>query len=164
MRLTRRNKSKRNQAVQLNTTSLMDIFTILLLFLLVQFGEGGVALPTSDELELPVSSAKALPEATISLMVTEKGIFVDGTQVMTMDAAMAEEGVILQPLKAELVRLADRTKYLEKQNASVTFAGKVTVLGDRLIPFHLLKKIMGTCAQAEYPSISLAVFQQEESA
>ncbi len=164
MRLTRRHKAGRNQVVELNVTSLMDIFTILLLFLLVHFGEGGVSLPTSEELKLPTSSAETLPEATINLMVTEKGIFVDGTQVMTMEAAMAQEGTILMPLKAELVRLADRTKYLEKQNASVSFAGKVTVLGDRLIPFHLLKKIMATSAQAEYPSISLAVFQNEESA
>jgi len=96
--------------------------------------------------------------------VTEKGIFVDGEQVMTMDAAMAEEGAILLPVKEELVRLADRSKYLEERNASVSFAGKVTVLGDRLIPFRLLKKIMSSCAQAEYPSISLAVFQKEEMA
>ncbi len=164
MRLTRRRKGGRNQVVELNVTSLMDIFTILLLFLLVHFGEGGVALPTSDELKLPISSAEALPESTVNLMVTEKGIFVDGEQVMTMDAAMAEEGAILLPVKEELVRLADRSKYLEERNASVSFAGKVTVLGDRLIPFRLLKKIMSSCAQAEYPSISLAVFQKEEMA
>ena len=162
MRLSRRRLSSGNQPVELNLTSLMDIFTILLLFLLVHFGEGGIALPEVDDLKLPMSSARALPAPTINLMVNAKGISVDGRQVMTIDEAIRGDEPILKPVKEALVLLAENSQAIKKPNIPASFAGKVTILGDRKIPFHLLKKIMTACAQAGYTDVSLAVMWKEE--
>lgn len=152
----------RNPVVQLSLITLMDIFTILLLFLLVHVGIEGVALPSSEDLKLPASTSDTPPRATVNLMVTDQEIFVDGKRIMTVSEALQGKGNVLKPLEEELLRLAEKTRYLASQNASVTFTGKVTVMGDRNIPFRLLKKIMTTCAHAEYPKISLAVIQKEE--
>lgn len=157
-------RSRRTPIVQLTVISMMDIFTILLLFLLVHVGSEGVALPSSESLKLPISTSKILPRSTVTLMVSEQGIFIDGNKVMGIKEALNDKGSVFAPVEAELVRLGKRTKYLASQNAAVSFTGKVTVMADRKIPFHLLKKIMSTCAQAEYPGISLAVLQKEEIA
>ncbi len=158
----RQRKSRKNGIVQLTVISLMDIFTILLLFLLLQLGDEGVSLPASDKLQLPSSTSKSMPKSTIQIMVTGKEILIGGNRVMSVDEALKEKGLILFPVKEELGRLAERTKFLASKNASVQFTGNITLLGDRKIPFKLLKKIMNTSAQAEYPNISLGVMQQEK--
>ncbi len=161
MRRFKRLKSRRNPIVQLTLTSLMDIFTILLLFLLVHVGEGGVALPASDQLRLPQSTSKSSPHPTPMLSVTSEDIFVEGKKIMHVDDALKGDVAVLLPLKGELDRMAKRTKFLSNQNSSVTFSGRVTVMGDKGIPFRLLKKIMYTCAQSGYGEISLGVMQRE---
>jgi biopolymer transport protein ExbD len=95
-------------------------------------------------------------------LVTEKEIFVDGKRVMGVAEAIAQPDTILTPLKQELTRLGDRTRAMAQKTASVTFTGNITIMGDRKIPFQLLKKLMATCAQAEYPHIALAVVQKEQ--
>ncbi len=155
-------RQRRSPAVQLSLTSLMDIFTILLLFLLMQMGDEGMALPTSEQMNLPASTSRENPAPTVIIMVTEKEILLEGKPIMSIKEAINMEGSILHPVKEALTRLAEQTKYLASQNASVKFTGKITVMGDRKIPFRLLKKVMNTCAQAEFPNIALAVTKKEE--
>jgi biopolymer transport protein ExbD len=76
--------------------------------------------------------------------------------------AVAQPETILGPVKQELTRLGDRTRAMAKKTSSVTFAGNITIMGDRKIPFQLLKKLMATCAQADFPHIALAVVQKEQ--
>jgi biopolymer transport protein ExbD len=152
----------RHPVVQLSLISLMDIFTILLLFLLVHVAGEEVVLPSSEELKLPASTAQKLPRPTITVMVTEKEIYVEGKRVMGVKEAMQWEGPILPPVKQELIHLAERTRKIAKQNPTVAFTGNITVMGDRKTPFQLLKKVMTTCAQAEFSHIALAVIQKDE--
>jgi len=155
-------RKDRNPVVQLSLISLMDIFTILLLFLLVHVAGEEVALPSSEELKLPASTAQKLPRPTVMVMVTEKEILVEGKRVMGVKEALQGEDSILLPVKQELTRLAERTRKIAKQNPAVMFTGNITVMGDRKIPFQLLKKIMTTCAQADFSHIALAVIQKDE--
>lgn len=154
------NRRGRDAVVSLSLISLMDIFTILLLFLLVHLA-GEEALPSSEGLKLPASTAEKAPRPTVTLLVTDKEIFVDGKRVMGVAEAIAQPDTILGPLKQELTRLGDRTRAMAQKTAAVTFTGNITIMGDRKIPFQLLKKLMATCAQAEFPHIALAVVQKE---
>jgi biopolymer transport protein ExbD len=140
----------------------MDIFTILLLFLLMQMGDEGMALPTSEQMNLPASTSRENPHPTVILMVTEDEILIEGKTIMSVKEATKMKGSILHPVKKELARLAEQTKYLASQNSALEFKGKITVMGDRMIPFRLLKKVMNTAAQAEFPNIALAVTKKEE--
>ncbi len=155
---------RKNGIVQLTVISLMDIFTILLLFLLVQLGDEGMALPADDQLQLPSSTAQALPRSTIQMMVTGKDIVIEGRPVMTVKEALEEKGLILSPVLEALGRLTERTRFLASKNTSVHFTGNITLLGDKKIPFKLLKKLMNTSAEAGYPNISLGVVRQETPA
>jgi biopolymer transport protein ExbD len=149
--------------VQLTLISLMDIFTILLLFLLVHVSGDETVLPAPDALTLPASTARKVPHPTVTVLVTEKQIFIQGKEIMDVAKATEQPDVILAPVKQELTRLADRTKYLAgKTTAATAFAGDVTIMGDKKIPFQLLKKLMATCAQADFPHIALAVMQKEQ--
>jgi biopolymer transport protein ExbD len=157
-----RRRKERNSIAQLSLISLMDIFTILLLFLLVHLSGEEIVLPSSEALQLPASTAQKLPRPNLTVMVTDKDILVEGKSVMKVSEALRQESATLPPVKQELIRLAERTKQIAKQNPSVTFTGHITVMGDRKIPFQLLRKIMTTCAQAEFPHIALAVIQKDK--
>lgn len=148
--------------VQLALISLMDIFTILLLFLLVHVSGDESVLPAPDTLTLPASTARKAPKPTVTVLVTDKEIFIQGQRIMGTPEALNQSDVILTPVKQELTRLADRTKYLADKATAVAFAGDITIMGDKKIPFQLLKKLMATCAQAEFPHIALAVVQKDQ--
>jgi len=156
-------RKNRNSSIQLTLISLIDIFTILLFFLLVNMADEGTTLPSSEDLKLPASSAQKLPRPTVTLMVTEKEIFVEGKRVMGVKEALQGKDAILLPVKQELTRLAERTRQIAKQNPVMAFTGNITVMGDRKIPFQLVKKIMSTCAQSEFSHIALAVLHKDEN-
>lgn len=157
-----RQRRTRTGVVSLSLISLMDIFTILLLFLLVHVAGEETALPSTEGLQLPASTAEKAPRPTVTLLVTENDIFVDGKRIMGVAEAVAQPDTILGPVKQELTRLADRTRTMAKKTSSVSFTGHITIMGDKKIPFQLLKKIMATCAHAEFPHIALAVVQKED--
>ena len=152
----------RDGVVSLSLISLMDIFTILLLFLLVHLAGEEAALPAAEGLKLPASTAEKAPRPTVTLLVTDKEIFVDGKRLMGVAEAIAQPDAILGPVKQELTRLADRTRSMAQKTSSVVFTGNITIMGDRKIPFQLLKKLMATAAQAEFSHIALAVVQKDQ--
>jgi biopolymer transport protein ExbD len=119
-------------------------------------------MPAPDTLTLPASTAKKSARPTVTVLVTEEEIFIQGKRVMGVTEATKQSDVILTPVKQELTRLADRTKYLADKASTVAFAGDITIMGDKKIPFQLLKKLMATCAQAEFPHIALAVVQKDQ--
>ncbi|MBI5197987.1 MAG: biopolymer transporter ExbD [Nitrospirae bacterium] len=156
-------RKKRNAVSELSLISLMDIFTILLLFLLIHMAGEEMIMPPSEALQLPASTAQKLPKPTIVVMVTRDDIFVEGKRIMGVKEALGQGSDILVPLQKELSRLADRTRFVARENPSLAFTGSITLMGDRQIPFVLLKKVMATGAQAQFRDISLAVMQKDET-
>ena len=165
MKMSRRAKRmelhhKRNKGrASLHLVSLMDIFTILVFFLLVNSGEVQV-LPNAKALQLPESVAEKKPEETLVVMVNEDEILVQGRRVVSLTQPMSEEEeTIIEPLKEELQRHAEHSKTSQVEE----FKGKITIMGDKEIPYALLKRVMATCAGSEYPNISLAVLQHADA-
>ena len=155
-RMDRRHKRSKG-ATGLNLVSLMDIFTILVFFLLVNSAEVEV-LPNAKDVQLPESIAEQKAEETVVILVSETEILVQGAPVITIEQAMAEDTNVLEPLKAALVSQNDRVL---RRTADAEIAQRaVTIMGDRDIPYRLLKKVMRTCSDADYGRISLAVPQK----
>lgn len=151
-------RHRRNKAsTGLNLVSLMDIFTILVFFLLVSSSEVE-SLPNADELQLPESIAEKKAEETVVVMITETAILVQGAVVASISDVVAQEGNLIEPLKQALVQQNDRV-LRKAANADIT-QREVTIMGDREIPYRLLKKVMATCTSADYGQISLAVMQK----
>jgi len=138
---------------RLNLVSLMDIFTILVFFLLINSGDNEI-LKVSAKIKLPDSVADTRPGPAITVMVTESDIIVDGRPVATMDDVVNSHGVI-PGLAHELDYQASKRTRL---TAEEKIKGRaVTILGDREIPYEILKRVMVTCAKSNYRDLSMAV-------
>lgn len=147
-----RNKSM----VDLNLVSLIDIFTILIFFLLANASEVEV-LPSAKAVRLPESTAEKSPKETVVVVVSNEDILVQGRKVATVAEAMKAEGDLIAPLKAELDFQAGR-QLIRKEKEPKNQA--ITIMGDKDIPYRLLRKIMVTCARANYSDLSFAVIQK----
>ena len=140
-----------------NIISLMDIFTILVFFLLVNSSEVEV-LPSARSIQLPESLAAEKPRETLVVMVTEQEILLQGRRITTITQAMRGTENQIQPLDAALRVQAER-RLLQAVDRGP--AGReITIMGDREIPFSLLKRVMLTCTKAGFGRISLSVVQK----
>ncbi len=148
---------KRNTRGQLNLVSLMDIFTILVFFLLVNSSESEV-LERNQAVQIPESIAEQKPRQTVVVMVTPDSVLVQGQQVATIAEVSALEGNTIEPLQAALREQVERL--IIKSSTDDPASREVTIMGDKSIPYSVLKKVMTTCTQADYGHISLAVLQK----
>ncbi|SFF47020.1 Biopolymer transport protein ExbD [Fontimonas thermophila] len=156
-RLERRRK--RNRPGQLNLTSLMDIFTILVFFLLVNSSQVEV-LPNPRTLTLPESVAVQGPRQTVLLMVTREEILVNNEPVMRVEDAANTTGTLLAPLKSRLLQ-EGLMPVLGAATPGAVSRGEINIMADKDIPYQLIKKIMATCTEARFAKISLAVAHRE---
>ena len=149
----RRNK---NQS-KLNLVSLMDIFTILVFFLMVNSSSDVQVLNQNSTIKLPDSTAEKSPEEVLALTVTDDDILVNGRVILKRAELLAFEGSVQPALQEELNYQASRTSLPAPESGR-----PITILADRELPYELLKKIMSTCVEAGYAAISLAVNQHKE--
>jgi biopolymer transport protein ExbD len=153
-RMSRHHK-RRKQGASLNLVSMMDIFTILVFFLLVNSSEVEV-LPNTDTVQLPESIAETKPRESVVVLVTDTEILVQGRVISRIDDVLDNEGLVIPELKAELVAQAARAL-----GTTEVADREVTIMGDKEIPYHLLKRVMATCTDANYGQLSLAVLQKD---
>jgi biopolymer transport protein ExbD len=147
----------RVQATSLSLTSLMDIFTILLLYLLVNQSDGMVLEPPKN-ITLPESITQIVPRETLVVMVSEEGVVVQGEYVATMEEIMATEGDVVEVIRQRMAQIRESAFGLATQSEDQN--EEVTVMVDREIEFQELRKIMTSCTAAGYTKISLAVNQK----
>ncbi len=152
-----RHYQRAKRAMPLNMVSLMDIFTILVFFLLVNSSTGEV-LPSTKSIKLPESIAEQKPKETITIVVTARDILIQGRRVADVTEAINSSNAVIAGLQDELQLLTGSR--LRTQQGGEPFNGEVTIMGDKDIPYQLLKKIMVTCTKASYGNISLAVMQK----
>ncbi len=146
-------KARNGPMVDLNLVSLIDVFTILIFFLLSNSSDVET-LPSTGAVHLPESTAEKAPKETLVIVVSNSEITVDGRKVANVaDLANAPDDLIV-PLKAELDLLNNRP-VVRTEDAAKPKA--VTIMGDKDIPYQLLRKVMYTCAVANYADVSFAV-------
>ena len=155
-----RHHARTKRTASLNMISLMDIFTILVFFLLVS-SSSVQDLPNTKQIKLPESVSDQPPKETVVIMVG-KDIVVQGRKVASVADVIKSSSTAIPSLKNELDRLTSRKFGTVKTKDGKPIARQVTIMGDRKIPFNLLKKIMLTCTQASYSNISLAVMRKPE--
>ncbi len=141
----------------LNLVSLMDIFTILVFFLLVNSSEVEV-LPNAKAIQLPESIAEEKAKETVVILIGENDIIVQGTPVARVADVMRRQGNDIPELRQALQSQNDRVLRREAQEDIV--GREITIMGDKDIPYRLFKKVMATCMESDYGQISLAVLQK----
>jgi biopolymer transport protein ExbD len=154
-RMQQHHKRGQNRTAALNMVSLMDIFTILVFFLLVNATSAEV-LPSPKNIVLPEAAAEKLPSHNLVIAVDGQVIRLQGDTIITVkDALKGKQNSI--KLLFNALKLASAT------DKSIADSKGVTIMGDQEIPYALLKKIMLTCAAAQFTNISFAVNQKAPS-
>lgn len=151
-----RKEKRKRPLVLLNLVSLVDMFTILLCFLLVNAPEGEV-LDNEFNVNLPESVSEIHPNANLILTLSAQDIKVAGKSVMAVQQAVADGEVILPALQQALAAEAAAHPYAD--DAAREKGRSITIMGDSAVSYALLKKIMATCATSEYRNIALAINQ-----
>jgi len=138
----------------INLVSLMDIFTILVFFLLVNSSDGEV-LPTHRSVELPESLSEEIPRQTLVIMITSNDIMIHGKVVASIDDILEDDDAATGLLTASLQSDSPATHVNGTQ-----IRREATIMGDKEIPYRILKRVMARCTEAGFARISLAVLQK----
>jgi biopolymer transport protein ExbD len=157
----RQNRMSRNKGKPpgLSLTSLMDVFTILVLYLLVNQGSGADIDPPKT-IKIPDSVVETSPRQTVVMTVSDTAVYIQGEAIVSIADVLASKQDYIEPVRQEMVRV----KELAESQGIQAAANKteVTILADRGVPFKILKKLMSTSSSAGYEKISLAVNQKEK--
>lgn len=164
--LRAKSKKRAGEKQELTITSLMDMMTIILVFLLKSYSVEDIQVKPSADLRLPASSAKKAPEVAVNLVVSKRTISVDGVKVIDVsDMAVAEEykrGTMITPLYDTLQEKADDAKAIAARNVNQPFTGRMLLQCDEKVPFSLLREVMYTAGQAQFGEFKFVVYKNSE--
>ena len=156
-RRMKRMSRNRQVVTRMNLTSLMDVFTILVFFLLVNSSSTEV-LETPKQITLPDSVVEEKPRETVVIFVSRDVVTVQGKSVARVEDILATDQQNIAPIGERLAELSKNVIGLRTRN--VAESQEVTILADRSVPFTVVKKVMSTCTSQGYGQISLAVLQK----
>jgi len=162
----------------LNITSMMDMMTIILVFLLKSYSTSDVSVAPSEDLELPVSTVQKQIEIAVNRVVSKKNIVVDGVPVLSLEKVPDEDnpgqsklqvpedqrnGQLIEALLDELSKKADTAKNIGQQSGSDehAFKGRLLIQCDKKLPFEVLRQVMYTAGQAQFSEFKFVVYKQE---
>lgn len=147
-------RKKKSSAVKLSLVALMDIFTILVFFLLLNTGEAQ-KIENAKFVRLPDSTKGSLPHEQLLIMLNEQEIWVAKEKIAEVNEVLKGPEDTIEPLaqalQAHTEKLDSITPFQEKNGLAVV------IMADKEVPFVLLKSVMATCRLHNYRNISLAV-------
>ncbi|WP_232325126.1 ExbD/TolR family protein [Microbulbifer agarilyticus] len=181
-RMKRMARSRKRKTPGMNLTSLMDVFTILVFFLLTN-SASDEAIEAPKVITLPDSVVESKPRETVTLMVTHDEVLIEAKPVMTTEELFQSEELVVAAIQQAMIQevgkamtmadteleeaklaLAERAAagedVTEEAAALLAEPPEVNILADRTVPFSILKKVMSSCTNAGYTRISLAVIQK----
>lgn len=149
---------------KIQITSMVDMFVILLVFLLKTYSTSPVNITPKDGLRLPESTSSTDIVDVVKLVVSRDGVFVEDKKIIDLaqgklaaNAVDAHDASFLRPLFEELDARAKHAKDISKVNDSFEFDGKVLMQADRDLAYDVLQKVMYTSMMAGYADVKLAV-------
>lgn len=157
-------KKKSDEIEDININSLMDILTIMLVFLLKSYATDPINIVPGPDLDIPKSTSLLTPAATVSVTVSKSAIVVDNQPVLVVKDGKVEasqkrggeDAYFIIPLNKVLVEAAEKKRRLEAVNPTVKFDGICTIVMDKETPYRLLTEVMYTAGQAEFSNFKFA--------
>jgi biopolymer transport protein ExbD len=160
--IRRRHRKRGDGTVKLNITSMIDMFTLMVVFLLKNYSAQGQLVTPATNLLLPTSSVEKNAGEALSVKVSGTNIMVENDVVIDekgFQAALAQKEFLIEPLYNVLKKHCDEAKK-SAEMFKTEFSGKVSIQGDVAIPYNMLTRIMYTCGQAGYPVMNLVVYRK----
>ncbi|AMO25439.1 hypothetical protein UC35_13470 [Ramlibacter tataouinensis] len=155
-RKRRAHKERAGDTTGMMLTSLMDIFIVLVLYLLVN-QSSGIVLETPDHVVLPDSGVDTLPRQSIQIVLSDRDVRIQGEPVISMRDVVASDEAEIAPIRQAIERIKGEAEKRQEQAGVDT---EVTIVADRNVPYKVLKKIMVSSSDAGYGKISFAVNQK----
>lgn len=153
--------------LHVNINSLLDVLSVILVFLMKSYSSSSVQIKPSPTLQVPFSHSSQAVEESTAITITLKDIMVDDLPVLAVDGGGVPEnmrqsgGLLIQPLFEKLQEAVDHQKKIAAINAKAEFKGIVTIIADRNVPFSLLTQVMYTAGQAQYGRFKFAAIKSE---
>ncbi len=161
---------------ELNLVAMMDMLTVVVIFLLKSYSVSAMSIPVGDVIDVPKSSNTIPPQEAVKLTITKTSegrtgvIAVDETRVIELDkdtASKMEEQAkkrdfLLPELHKALLKKAEGIKYIASKNPSVKFEGKILVIADKDTPYWLITQVLFTAAEAQFEQYNLAAMRLHE--
>jgi len=177
-RILGRQGGKREVVAILSLTAMVDMFTVLVIFLLQNYNSTGEVLYIPKEVTLPKAAKIKELKPAVVVTISSKEILVDKTSVITFEALQAQQEWMIQPLAAKLTeaiaqakanferKLQNQLKAVvdapkEGANVDTTPWNKVTIQSDKGIDFLTVKKVMFTVTEAGAGEINFAVNKEK---
>ncbi len=153
----------------LNITPMMDMMTIILVFLLKTFTSSAVLVNLDNNLSLPPSQTRLAPRQAVPVTITKRVVLVEGEAVAPINAGRidpqlkrdGDNGYYITPLVEMLSKVARREKKIAEMTGE-KFDGELTIIADKNTPYRLLTEILYSCGQAEYANFRLLVLKSRE--
>ena len=149
---------------ELNITAMMDMLTIILVFLLKSYAASAISLTQSEDVKPPISSTRAVPKDTVAVTITPKDILVGDRLVVELEngqiPARMLQGRLVTPLDQAFRREVDKLKLIAARNPAAPFSRELSVIGDRRIPYDLLLTVLYTAGQNELENYRFVVLQK----
>lgn len=163
-RKKRRDREAEGEIKELNITAMMDLMTIILVFLIKSFTASSVTVTASEDVRPPLSSARDTPKDTVAITVTPKAILVgDKKRVDLLNGAVRPSdanGKKILPLDAALKKEVEKLKYIADRNPSAPFNQEVSIIGDKRVTYDLLSSVLYTAGQNELSNFRFIVLQK----
>ena len=163
-RKKRRDREAEGEIKELNITAMMDLMTIILVFLIKSFSASSITVTASEDVRPPMSTARATPKDTIAITVTPKSIMVgDKKKVDLVNAALKPgdlQGKLILPLDAALKKEVEKLKYIAERNPTSPFNREVSIIGDKRVSYDLLSSVLYTAGQNELENFRFIILQK----
>lgn len=155
-RRKKKGQEEGSESTGMMLTSLMDIFIVLVLYLLVNQSDG-VNIEPPARVVLPDSGVDTMPRPSIMVVLSEQDVKIQGESVVSMGEVKASNQPEIEPIRQAIVRIKTEA---EKKKDQAGVATEVTIVADRGVPYKVLKKVMLSSSNAGYGKISFAVNQK----
>jgi len=164
-RKKRKEREAEGEIKELNITAMMDIMTIILVFLIKSYTASSVTMTASEDIRPPLSSTRLTPKDTIAITVTPRHIMVGDKVKATLEKNMQPrkdemQGKLILPVDAALKKEVEKLKYIAERNPNAPFMHEVSIIGDRRIPYEVLSSVLYTAGQNELENFRFVVISK----
>ncbi|MGC8928691.1 MAG: ExbD/TolR family protein [Myxococcota bacterium] len=155
----------------LNITAMMDMMTIILVYLLKSYSSDPANITPQSDLSMPFSTTRLKPEAAVPLAISKNSILVNDKEVCKIvnnkvdpncKEGKSEEQYLIQSLYSALDAERQKQEEIAAYNSAQQFKGLVLIMGDKDIPFRVVSEVLYTAGQAQFGNFKFVVLKNPE--
>ena len=164
-RKKRKEREGEGEIKELNIIAMMDIMTIILVFLIKSYATSSLTTTSSEDVRPPISTTRLTPKDTISITITSKHILVgDKVKATLVNGEVNKNdlsGRLIVPVDQALKKEVEKLKFIAERNPSAPFTHELTVIGDKRVPYDLLLTVLYSAGQNELENYRFVVVQKD---